>query len=146
MIEDFASTQCGMPDMYSTLHDNPARAHKAEALKNANYTLELPNVCLARIRQPLGHVGGYWNMDPHVVFSVTAGQLPAVIRAIESMREFFAARITDERFGERVRKDMRAFLDRSSAWIRANRFDDSIVTLCTPEEVECVSSTHYDLN
>ncbi|KAJ1855732.1 hypothetical protein GGH12_000975 [Coemansia sp. RSA 1822] len=146
MIQDFAGTRYDLADIFSAAHCNPARVHKAETLKKANEALELPNVCLARIRQPLGYVGGYWNMDPHVVFSVTAGQLPAVIRAIECMREFFAARITDERFSERVRKDMRVFLGRSSAWVRANQFDDLVVSLCIPEDVECVSSTHYDLN
>ncbi|KAJ2339167.1 hypothetical protein IWW50_003403 [Coemansia erecta] len=127
---------------------SPSAEHKIETLKEANYALQLPCVCLSRIREPLGHLGGYWSMDPDIVFNVTTGQLPAVIRAIECMRVFFTAACDTKRVSQETKHDMRVFIDRASAWVRANRFDTSYTRyeLCENGGGDCdLSSLHYDL-
>ncbi|KAJ1830168.1 hypothetical protein IWW55_000935 [Coemansia sp. RSA 2706] len=120
-------------------------AHKMATLKRANSVLEQPLICLSRIREPLAFVGGYWNMDPEIVFKVTAGSLYTVVEAIEQMREFFAGLFGSVELSQEARACIKVFLDRASAWVRANRIDDCIVYKMPVEDegVE-VSSQHYD--
>ncbi|KAJ2848299.1 hypothetical protein IWW36_003381 [Coemansia brasiliensis] len=135
--------------VHTNIGYNPERCgsceHRMQTLRNANDALELPLVCLSRIREPLGHLGGYWNMDPEIVFSVTAGSLNTVISAIEQMRQFLAYQYGAPDISEETNQNIQLFLDRSSAWVRANRFNpcESSFTLSATEQ-ELPLDNHYD--
>ncbi|KAI9467641.1 hypothetical protein BX667DRAFT_508008 [Coemansia mojavensis] len=135
--------------VHTNIGFNPGRCgsceHRMQTLEAANNALELPLVCLSRIREPLGHLGGYWNMDPEIIFSVTAGSLDTVISAIEQMREFLARQYGTPDVSKETNQNIRLFLDRSSAWVRANWFDarESSFTLSATEQEQPLD-VHYD--
>ncbi|KAJ2156660.1 hypothetical protein GGF46_005032 [Coemansia sp. RSA 552] len=100
-------------------------AHRRKALQRANDVLSQQFICLSRIREPLGSVGGYWNMDPDIVFCVAAGSLNTVISGIERMRDFLARVQATPEISDRTSAEIMTFLQRSSVWVRCNRIDDS---------------------
>ncbi|KAJ1823586.1 hypothetical protein LPJ60_001444 [Coemansia sp. RSA 2675] len=93
---------------------------QAESLKGANAALESGFVCLSRIREPLGLVGGYWGMDQEVIFQVSAGSLRVAIRGILAMCDFMAKLLDSPELGNDAQSQIRLFIDRAHAWVLIN--------------------------
>ncbi|KAJ2003974.1 Suppressor of the cold-sensitive snRNP biogenesis mutant brr1-1, partial [Coemansia sp. S85] len=97
---------------------------QAESLKGANAALESGFVCLSRIREPLGLVGGYWGMDQEVIFQVSAGSLRVAIRGILAMCDFMAKLLDSPELGNDAQSQIRLFIDRARTWVLINYEDE----------------------
>ncbi|KAJ2820545.1 hypothetical protein FBU31_005188 [Coemansia sp. 'formosensis'] len=91
-----------------------------ESLKDANATLISGFVCLSRIREPLGLVGGYWGMDPEIIFQVSAGSPRTAIRGILRMCDFLANIHGSPELSDEARRQVCIFLERADVWVRIN--------------------------
>ncbi|KAJ2397702.1 hypothetical protein GGI23_003441 [Coemansia sp. RSA 2559] len=100
---------------------NKLSHEQVSSLKQANAALEIEYVCLTRIRDPLAMVGGYWNMDPEIIFKITTGTLQTAIRGIEQMRAVFAGIRNMPEVSEEIRRDIELFLDRTGTWVEVNQ-------------------------
>ncbi|KAJ2657893.1 hypothetical protein IWW48_004291 [Coemansia sp. RSA 1200] len=94
---------------------------RTSSLRYANEVLDIEYVCLSRIREPLAMVGGYWNMDPEIIYRVTTGMLETAISGIEKMRVFFASIHDLPGLCDKTREDIELFLNRASAWVKVNQ-------------------------
>ncbi|KAJ1662656.1 hypothetical protein IW140_005576 [Coemansia sp. RSA 1813] len=94
---------------------------QVSSLRQANEVLRIEYVCLSRIREPLGMVGGYWNMDPEIIFKVATGSLQTVISGIEQMCMVFASIYSMPELCDNTKQDIELFLDRASAWVKVNQ-------------------------
>ncbi|KAJ2488325.1 hypothetical protein IWW37_004906 [Coemansia sp. RSA 2050] len=93
---------------------------QAESLEGANAVLESGFVCLSRIREPLGLVGGYWGMDPEIIFQVSAGSPRVAIRGILAMCDFMAKLLGSPELSDAASSQVRLFIDRAYTWARIN--------------------------
>ncbi|KAJ1784656.1 hypothetical protein LPJ59_006311 [Coemansia sp. RSA 2399] len=98
---------------------------QVSSLKQANAALEMEFVCLTRIRDPLAMVGGYWNMDPKIIFKITTGMLQTAIGGIEQMRANFTSMRNMPEVSEETRRDIGLFLERSGTWVEVNQITQS---------------------
>ncbi|PIA13322.1 hypothetical protein COEREDRAFT_89673 [Coemansia reversa NRRL 1564] len=117
----FGNTQ----NIVFTENQRPSLVNKIQALKGANRVLKTQFVCLSRIREPLAHVGGYWNMDSNIIFKVTTGTLETAVNGLEQMRDILAKAHGNPDLDEEVNREIELFLEYSSIWIRTNRIDYS---------------------
>ncbi|KAJ2613407.1 hypothetical protein H4S08_002209 [Coemansia sp. RSA 1365] len=123
-----------------TGNQRPSLVNKIQALKGANRVLKTQFVCLSRIREPLAHVGGYWNMDPNIIFKVTTGSLETAVNGLEQMRDILSKVHGSSDFDEEVNREIELFLEYSSIWIRTNRIDYSALSFSLCENNSCVES------
>ncbi|KAJ2079148.1 hypothetical protein H4R24_003978 [Coemansia sp. RSA 988] len=123
-----------------TRNQKPNWVHKIQALKSANRVLKQQFVCLSRIREPLAHVGGYWSMDPNIVFQVTTGTLETAVNGLEQMRNILAKVRGSEDSDEEINREIGRFLEYSSIWIRTNRIDYSALRYRLSDNSSCINS------
>ncbi|KAJ1989191.1 hypothetical protein GGI25_004994 [Coemansia spiralis] len=96
-------------------------SEQIQSLRHANEVLSIEYVCLSRIREPLGLVGGYWNMDQDIIFKVSAGSLDIVVNGIEQMRAFFAHIHNALEISSEINTDIKRFIDQAGIWVKVNR-------------------------
>ncbi|KAJ2050809.1 hypothetical protein H4S04_001047 [Coemansia sp. S16] len=91
-----------------------------ESLKDANAALVSGFVCLARIREPLGLVGGYWGMDPEIILQVSAGSPRTALRGILAMSDYLAKLQGSPELSEETSRQISLFIERANIWVRIN--------------------------
>ncbi|KAJ1959089.1 hypothetical protein GGI12_004522 [Dipsacomyces acuminosporus] len=91
------------------------------SLEAADDVLTSPFICLSRIRDPLGVVGGYWNIDNDTVLKITSGSLDEAIEGLEAMRDYFREIRSSSAFSDQINSDIELLIARVDGWIRANR-------------------------
>ncbi|KAJ2776280.1 hypothetical protein GGI15_004892, partial [Coemansia interrupta] len=91
------------------------------SLHAAAAVLDCQFVCLARLREPLGLVGGYWAMDPDTITRVTAGTPGSAIKGINRMCVFFDELPGAPDMPKPVARDIRLFVERARIWVAVNR-------------------------
>ncbi|KAJ2720836.1 hypothetical protein GGI07_004358 [Coemansia sp. Benny D115] len=122
------------PDTGTAAFKSTATSEQVSSLKRANQALALQYVCLSRIREPLGLVGGYWEMEDAVVNRVTAGAPCAAVRGVEEMCRFFRCIQGAPQLDPAVQADVGLFIERASDWIAVNQ-------VFQPSRVEMQSQT-----
>ncbi|KAJ2744927.1 hypothetical protein GGI20_002577 [Coemansia sp. BCRC 34301] len=90
------------------------------SLHDANDSLVSEFVCLSRIREPLALVGGYWNMDPKIVFQVSAGSPRTAILGILGMCGSLARIRGSPELDSETNRQIGIFLERANVWVRIN--------------------------
>ncbi|KAJ2702341.1 hypothetical protein FB645_004303 [Coemansia sp. IMI 203386] len=91
-----------------------------KSLRDAVDTLKCEYICLSRIREPLGLVGGYWNMDSEIINRIAAGSLCSAIRGIISMCLCFENMLAAKRLSPEVSHDAILFVQRARSWMLVN--------------------------
>ncbi|KAJ1847383.1 hypothetical protein LPJ73_004266, partial [Coemansia sp. RSA 2703] len=91
------------------------------SLHAATNVLDCQFICLARLREPLGLVGGYWNMDADIITRVTAGTLGSAIKGIDRMCSFFEELHGVSGLPSAVSRDIGLFVARARIWMQVNR-------------------------
>ncbi|KAJ1642644.1 hypothetical protein J3B02_001718 [Coemansia erecta] len=91
-----------------------------KSLRAAVETLECEYTCLSRIREPLGLVGGYWNMDTEVIARIAAGSLSSAIRGITKMCFCFNNILASSSLPPSVSYDIALLVRRARTWVMVN--------------------------
>ncbi|KAJ1934188.1 hypothetical protein EC988_008883 [Linderina pennispora] len=105
----------------SILHINNLSYAQVLSLEQANIALESEFVCLTKVREILGRMGGYWNLDSRSIMKITAGTLEEAIEGIQTMASIFQEYDGDVEPGCQTDVQMKAFIVRANAWVRVNR-------------------------
>ncbi|KAJ1951105.1 hypothetical protein FBU59_000352 [Linderina macrospora] len=104
----------------SIVNINISRAQKL-SLEHADKILESEFICLTKMREILGRLGGYWDLDSGSIMKITAGTLDEAIEGIHSMTCLFQGYDGDFEPGCETDQRMKEFIDRANAWVRVNR-------------------------
>ncbi|KAJ1829151.1 hypothetical protein LPJ56_000577 [Coemansia sp. RSA 2599] len=91
-----------------------------KSLRAAAEALWCEYICLSRIREPLGLVGGYWNMDAEIITRVAAGSLCCAIHGIRKMCVCFEDILASARLPSSVGRDIAVFVKRARTWVLIN--------------------------
>ncbi|KAJ1720234.1 hypothetical protein LPJ53_005110 [Coemansia erecta] len=96
-------------------------SEQQSSLHAAASILDCQFICLSRLREPLGLVGGYWGMDADIITRVTAGTPGAAIKGITRMCDFFDQLRGTPGLPETVSRDICLFVERAGIWVQVNR-------------------------
>ncbi|KAJ1957699.1 hypothetical protein EC988_000697 [Linderina pennispora] len=102
------------------VHINNLSQPQKDSLKHANDMLASEFICLARVRESLGWMGGYWNLDCDSITNITAGTLNEVVEGIQNISSLFQEYDGDVEPGCEADVRMKEFIRRADAWIRVN--------------------------
>ncbi|KAJ2337525.1 hypothetical protein GGI00_000169 [Coemansia sp. RSA 2681] len=102
-------------------HQQPrVSPEQIESLQHANDALVSGFVCLSRIREPLALVGGYWGMDPEIIFRVSAGSPRPAILGVLAMGEWLAKVRGSPELSNETNRQIDLFIERANVWVRIN--------------------------
>ncbi|KAJ1883747.1 hypothetical protein LPJ66_010942 [Kickxella alabastrina] len=100
---------------------NCTSAEQTSALKQINALLEMPSICLSRIREPLALVGGYWNIDADIINKVSTGTPHTAEEGIVDMCAVFSNIRHSPSLDAKIKRDIAIFVERAGAWVANNR-------------------------
>ncbi|KAJ1883703.1 hypothetical protein LPJ66_010963 [Kickxella alabastrina] len=100
---------------------NCTTAEQTNALKQINALLEMPSICLSRIREPLALVGGYWNIDADIINKMSTGTPRIAEEGIADMCAVFNNIRHSPSLDAKIKRNIAIFVERAGAWIVNNR-------------------------
>ncbi|KAJ2884714.1 hypothetical protein GGI21_006010 [Coemansia aciculifera] len=92
-----------------------------KSLEDASDVLVSGFICLSRIREPLALVGGYWGMDPQIIFQVSAGSPRTAIYGILGMCKSLAKVRGSPELSSETNRLIGLFIERANVWVRINQ-------------------------
>ncbi|KAJ1940140.1 hypothetical protein FBU59_003902 [Linderina macrospora] len=104
----------------TVVHINDLSIAQRLSLKHGGEALASEFICLASVREPLGRMGGYWNLDSESITNITAGTLKEAVKGIQNIISLFQEYDGDVEPGCETDVRMKNFIQRADAWIRVN--------------------------